>query len=142
MMIGEGAVRIAIERDQININAREERQHGGAADAVSGIRHDLQAALNPDPGERFFNVRVDRIDDFNFAGLFRRDPVACLSAASNVLDLFGKERNPRNHHLEAVPFRRVMGPRHRNAGTVSKMLRCVIKNGRRHRAGIEHLDAR
>lgn len=94
MMIGEGAVRIAIERNQVYINAREERQHGGAADAVSGIRHNLQAALNPDPGERFFNVRIDRVNDFNFAWLFSRNPVASLSAASKILDFSAKSVTP------------------------------------------------
>ena len=141
MMIGEGAVRIAEERDQVDINAREKRQHGGAADAVSGIRHDLQTTLYFDAGKRLFNVRVDGVDHLDFAGLLRLDPVAGFRAAADVLNFVGKERYPRDHHLEAVPFRGVVRPRHRNAGAVSKVLRRVIKDGGRNCAGIEHLDS-
>lgn len=94
--------------------------------------------------EMSVDIAVKR-NDFNVvfdaAGFFCDAPTLPFDPFTNALNLIGKERDARCHHLQAVVLRWIVRARHGNARAAIEVLRCVIENGSRYGADGQNIHA-
>ena len=138
MMIGESAVHIKKEFRHLNAQRFKDAAHDVTRHSVAAVKRDLHRTSE-------LNVLRDRLDiGFRHVVLFNRGgrrhglAGAGNDGVAHGGDAVAEQRHAAHHHLETVVFGRIVRPRHRHTGAVFKVIRCEIKNGRRHHTDVDH----
>ena len=138
MMIGESAVHIKKEFRHLNAQRFKDAAHDVTRHSVAAVKRDLHRTSE-------LNVLRDRLDiGFRHVVLFnrggRRHGLAGTGndGVAHGRNAVAEQRHAAHHHLETVVFGGIVRPRHRHTGAVFKVIRCEIKNRRRHHADVDH----
>ena len=109
MVVGEGAVRLAEERRDLRTQRLERGDGDDAADAVAAVGHDLHRPRQLVTGDDGLTVASEHRVVGALASL-PAPPALRDDDLPESEDVVSVERVPREHHLEPVELRRVVGP--------------------------------
>src|SRR5439155_981151 len=139
-MIGEAAVRLAVQFDDLAPETSQELGAVDAGDAVTGVGHDGEAPGETDQtlhGAEVILARAARLEAPS-AGV----PIAGLDHLTQALDLvLAQWRRAPVDHLDAVVLDRIVAARDVRPAVELPVRGGEIQDGRRHQSDVHDVDA-
>ena len=148
-----GLRRIGVMIREMSVDLRKERQHPaaesvietfgeGARHAVAAVDGDRHRTRKRNVAEHLLEVGRNGVHRLARSRRLGLEPLALFNSFADLLDLVGKERNARHHHLETVVLGGIVRTRDGHARSRSVIICCEIKDGSRRHADVDHVDAR
>ena len=141
-MVGEVAVDIAVELDDLVSELPEQPRRDGARDAVAAVDHDRSGVaggrgrdLRPDPPD----VVAGHVGPLQTAP--SRDQVVPLDSAPERLDGIAVQGVAGHHDLQPVVVGRIVAAGDHDAAAGFEMRRREVEERRGHQSDIDHVSA-
>src|SRR5690606_28819952 len=142
MVVGEGAVDLAEQGFDRGADGFEHARPDLAGDAVAGIDHHLQRAVDLDVGGNALDVVIGDVALGDATGRRCRVQAVLGDARVQVGDRVAGQRLAADHDLEAVVVGRVVAAGHRHAAAGTQVIGAEIHHRRRHHADVDDVAAR
>ena len=138
---------------EVSVDLGKERNHAAAepvieafgertGHAVAAVDGDRHRAGKRNVAEHLLEVGRHGVHRLARPRRLGFEPFAKFDALADLLNLVGKERDARHHHLETVVFGRIVRTGDGHARARSVIICCEIKDGGRRHADVDHVDAR
>ncbi|MCY1210231.1 hypothetical protein D9M69_290400 [compost metagenome] len=137
MVVGEGAVDVAVQRDHGAAQGLDQLRCDHPGYAVAAVHHHFQGPGHGDVVADFTEVAIQHVHRFEAADAAGQ--VVALDAGVQGSDLFVGQGFAGDHDLEAVVVRRVVAAGEHHAGFAGQHVGCVVERRGRHHADVADL---
>lgn len=141
MMIGEGAVDLAVQRDDLGADRFQQARCDIAGHAVAGIHHHLDRAVQLHVVGDALDVGVADVALFQLARRCRGVQAAFVDALVQFGDRRSGQGLAADHDLEAVVVGRIVAAGDRHAAAGAQFVGAEIHHWSGRQADVDHLAA-